>query len=70
MTDAERELHIKHCGQLMADAYKRGDVAEARLWLDAQNQAIQARSSRQVARMESCYFADAGAADREALHGR
>lgn len=39
MTDAERELHIKHCGELMQAAHARGDLAEARQWLDAQYEA-------------------------------
>ncbi|MDQ0082908.1 hypothetical protein J2W35_003267 [Variovorax boronicumulans] len=60
MTDAEREAHIVDCGRLMKKAYDEGDMAGARRWLDLQNDAIRARTPRQVARMEGCYFAQQG----------
>jgi hypothetical protein len=60
MTDAEREAHIADCGRLMQKAYSEGDPAAARRWLEMQNEAIRARTPRQVARMEGCYFAQQG----------
>ena len=60
MTDAEREAHIVDCGRLMQKAYGEGDPAAARRWLELQNEAIRARTPRQVARMEGCYFAQQG----------
>jgi hypothetical protein len=59
-TDAEREAHIADCGRLMQKAYSEGDPAAARRWLEMQNEAIRARTPRQVARMEGCYFAQQG----------
>lgn len=60
MTDAEREAHIADCGRLMQKAYGEGDHAGARRWLELQAEAIRARTPRQVARMEGCYFAQQG----------
>lgn len=60
MTDSEREAHIADCGRLMKKAYDEGDHAGARRWLELQNEAIRARTPRQVARMEGCYFAQQG----------
>lgn len=70
MSDDERELHIKHCGDLMEECYRQGNSEAAHGWLQAMNQAIQARSPEQVARMEKaaglapCFFADQGDKDR------
>lgn len=66
MTDAEREAHIVDCGRLMQKAYEEGDPAAARRWLELQNEAIRARTPRQVARMEGCYFAQQGDLTRAA----
>lgn len=60
MTDAEREVHIADCGRLMQKAYDEGDHAAARRWLELEIEAIRARTPRQVARMEGCYFARQG----------
>lgn len=60
MTDAEREAHIADCGRLMQKAYDEGDYAAARRWLELETEAIRARTARQVARMEGCYFAQQG----------
>lgn len=68
MTDVEREAHIVDCGRLMKKAYDEGDLAGARLWLALETEAIRARTPRQVARMEGCYFAQQGDLSRaEAL---
>lgn len=69
MTDEEREAHISDCGRLMQQAYGRGNREEALGWMQAQREAIKARSLNQVATMESCYFIERGAADRAALNG-
>lgn len=60
MTDAERELHIQSCGELMQIAMQRfyethDDAyrAEARTWLDLMEEAIMARSAEQVTHMEA-----------------
>ena len=66
LTDAERELHIKHCGELMQAAYARGHRNDAVQWLHAQNAAIKSRSDGVVAHHD-CYFHAMGAAD--ALRG-
>lgn len=68
MGDAEREAHIKSCGDLMQKAMDDGNREEAMNWLQAQNQAIAMRSPAQVERMEierglrgeSCYFVTMG----------
>lgn len=59
MTDTERELHIKACGQLMEQAYANyeasgsfSDIGEAHAWRKAMQDAINGRSAEQVARME------------------
>ena len=52
MSDDERELHIKHCGELMEANYAQGNREAAMEWLQAQNEAIKGRSAAQVARME------------------
>ena len=70
MTDAEREAHIKSCGLLMLKAHHEGDAAGARHWLELQNEAIRARTPRQIARMEDCYFADEGDKARAAAERR
>lgn len=60
MTDNERELHIKSCGQLMEQAmgnYEASgsfhDIADAHAWRMAMEAAIKARTPQTVARMES-----------------
>lgn len=58
LSDAEREAHIKDCGLHLIKAYREGDTAGARYWLQLQNEAIKARSPRQVALMEGCFFLD------------
>ncbi len=67
MNDAEREAHIKDCGRRMEAAYAAGNRQEAEQWLQAQAEAIRARSPLQVVRMESCFFADQGDAARAML---
>lgn len=59
MSDAERELHIKDCGDLMQAAMVRyedsnnfHDRADADAWRMLMEKAIKARSPEQVARME------------------
>jgi hypothetical protein len=59
MTDAERELHIKDCGDLMQAAMVRyeesnnfHDRADADSWRILMERAIKARSPEQVALME------------------
>ena len=59
MSDAERELHIKDCGDLMQAAMARyeasnnfHDRADADAWRILMERAINARSQDQVARME------------------
>ena len=59
MNDAERELHIKNCGDLMQAAMVRyedsnnfHDRADADAWRILMERAINARSQDQVARME------------------
>lgn len=60
MTDAERELHIWSCGELMQIAMQRyyethDDAyrAEARVWLDLMEEAIRARSVAKVRGLEA-----------------
>lgn len=60
LTDAERERHIKHCGELMELAmqrwYETGDFGhrgEADRWRILMEEAIKSRSPAQVARMEA-----------------
>lgn len=75
MTDEEREQHIQDCGRLMLEAMANGNREEAENWLQAQNQAIAARSPEQVKRMEiarglagtSCFFDTQGELDRDTL---
>lgn len=59
MSDAERELHIKDCGDLMQAAMVRyedsnnfHDRADADAWRMLMEKAIKSRSPEQVARME------------------
>ncbi len=59
MSDAERELHIKDCGDLMQAAMVRyeesnnfHDRADADSWRILMERAIKARSPEQVALME------------------
>ena len=59
MSDAERELHIKDCGDLMQAAMARyeesnnfHDRADADAWRILMERAIKARSPEQVALME------------------
>lgn len=59
MSDAERELHIKDCGDLMQAAMVRyedsnnfHDRADADAWRMLMEKSIKARSPEQVARME------------------
>lgn len=59
MSDQERELHIKDCGELMQAAMARyeasnnlHDRADADAWRILMEKAIKARSPEQVARME------------------
>ena len=56
MTDLEREIHIKDCGHQLLRANERGDHAEAHLWLQTMNDAINGRSTEQIRRMEQRYF--------------
>jgi len=70
VTDEEREAHIKSCGLLLLKAHREGDLEAAKRWLALQTEAIKARSPRQIARMEGCYFAEQGDLAREAAHGR
>lgn len=60
MTDAEREAHIVDCGRLMKKAYDEGDFDLARHFLALEMEAVRARTPRQIARMEGCYFAQQG----------
>jgi hypothetical protein len=60
MNDREREAHIKSCGLLMMKAHREGDTAGAREWLRLQTEAINARTPRQIALMEGCYFCETG----------
>ena len=59
ITDVEREVHIKICGERMTKpyaAYKASggpaDRKEAQCWLAAMADAIRSRSAKTVARME------------------
>jgi len=59
MTDSERELHIKNCGELMQAAWQRYEESgcfdargEADMWRVLMCAAIQGRSPEFVARME------------------
>ena len=59
MTDSERELHIKSCGQPMEQAMGNSeapgsfhDIADAHAWRMAMEAAIKARTPQKVARME------------------
>lgn len=77
MTDAERELHIQHCGYLMEQAMLAGNRQEAESWLQAEMQAIATRSPAQVDRMTAAidraidegvnYFSVCGARDAQQL---
>lgn len=60
MTDAEREAHILDCGRLLKKAYDEGDFELARHFLALEMDAVRARTPRQIARMEGCYFAQQG----------
>lgn len=71
MTDAERETHIKDCGELMRRSYVEGDHAGAREWQSRMYQAIRMRSEAQqlamtgridaaIAEDGGCYFATMG----------
>lgn len=68
--DEKRELHIKHCGDMMEANYAQGNREAAMAWLQAQNEAIKGRSAAQVARMEGCYFNDLGEQHRAHLEAR
>lgn len=70
MTDEEREEHIKSCGLLLLKAHREGDIEGAKRWLELQNEAVKARTPRQIARMEGCYFAEEGDRARQAAQGR
>lgn len=70
MTDAELELHIKHCGEHFLKAHADGDMPLARDWLARQTEAVLSRSPAQAARMEACYFAAQGADARTIAHER
>ena len=50
--DEKRELHIKHCGDMMEANYAQGNREAAMAWLQAQNEAIKGRSAAQVANLE------------------
>ncbi len=65
--DQEREHYIRSLGELMLQSYADGDLKAAAQWLELQRHAISQRSPEQIARMESCYFSECGAADRAAL---
>lgn len=60
MTDQERETYISACGKRFLAAHAAGDMDAAQLWLTAQNEAVKARSSVQVAALEQCYFCEQG----------
>ncbi|KWT89326.1 MULTISPECIES: hypothetical protein [unclassified Variovorax] len=70
MTDQEREEHIKSCGLLLLKAHREGDVEGAKYWLALQNEAIKARTPRQIARMEGCYFVEQGDLAKQASEAR
>lgn len=70
MTDEEREAHIKRCGLLLIRAHREGDTEGAKRWLAQQTEAIKARTPRQIARMEGCYFAEQGDQSRRIAEGR
>lgn len=77
MTDAERELFIKDCAKQMEQCMKSGNREAAMGWLQAQRQAIAARSPEQLALLVAeeerrldegiDYFAQQGAAARRDL---
>ena len=77
LTDTEREAHIASYSALMLAAHERGDIAEARVWMQLQNTAILARSEAlQAARHREferrveeggCYFAEAGELSRDLM---
>ena len=72
MDDDQREIHIKHCGELMEASYAQGNREAAMDWLQAQNEAIKGRSAAQVAWMEArmCFFDVRGEADRAMLEAQ
>ena len=70
LTDEERELHIEALGRLMMKAHREGDLVQSRQWLELQKEAINGRSPAQVARMETCYFAEQGDKARQAALAR
>ena len=51
MTDEQREALIADYGQNMLAAHARGDIEQAKRWLDLEYQAIKQRSPEQKARM-------------------
>lgn len=79
MGEAELEQHIHDCGRHMLQAMANNNREEAEGWLQAQMQAIQARSPETKQRMEQaimqrihepCYFDAQGEAARQELQGR
>ena len=50
--DAELEFHIRDLGDLMLQAYGRGDRAAADHWLKLQAEAIAGRTPGQVLKLE------------------
>lgn len=70
MSDVEREVHIQACGRHIEAAHRAGDMATARLWLQAEMLAVKERSPAQVARMEEDYFSTEGERARRAAAAR
>ena len=72
MSDDERELHIKHCGELMEANYAQGNREAAMGWWQEQVKAINSRSPKQIERMERamCFFDVRGQADQAMLEAQ
>lgn len=70
--DEKREIHIKHCGDMMEASYAQGNREAAMAWLQAQNEAIKGRSAAQIELMERrmCFFDVRGQADQAMLEAR
>ena len=75
MTDAEREAHIGDCGRLIESEMAAGNREAAMGWMQAMQEAINARTPEQVARLEAergllpepCYFHDKAGLDVPAM---
>jgi hypothetical protein len=70
--DEKRELHIKHCGDMMEANYAQGNREAAMGWWQEQVKAINSRSPEQIERMERrmCFFDVRGQADQAMLEAQ